>query len=286
MESLEDWLSRPEGLAARLRTLRAQAGLSGKDIATSQGWQASKVSRIEGAKQLPSVEDVEAWAAVCRASPDALAELLHAREEARIARLTFRSRMRAGQKAVQEHYNQLISDAHLVRGFETVYMPGTLQIPAYARRALTEMIWLHDLDIDDVEVSVATRMQRQQMLYDTTKSFEFLLCEPVLRWLICPPSVMRAQLDRLQSVVGLDHVRFGILPMGAEITVTPQNSFNIYVADEPLVMVETFIGETSHTGEEAERYGRVLDKLWEQAVVGDHARRLIISAMDALPIGS
>ncbi|MEU7857856.1 helix-turn-helix transcriptional regulator [Nonomuraea sp. NPDC049141] len=283
MESLEDWLNRPEGLAARLRTLRAQAGLSGKDIADAHRWQQSKVSRIENAKQLPSVEDVEAWGATCSAGPELVAELLQLLEEARIARLTFHSRMRAGQKAVQEDYSRLIREARLIRNFETVYVPGTLQVPAYARRVLEEMVWLHDLDIDDVDAAVTTRMRRQQMLYDSAKRFEFLIGEPVLRWLICPPAVMRAQLDRLQTIIGLEHVRFGILPMGSQLTITPQNGFSIFVADEPLVMVETFIGETSHTGEEAARYMQVLDKLWDEAVTGDRARDLIIAAAQALP---
>src|SRR4051794_14708207 len=40
---LENWLTEPDGLATRLRAMRAQAGLSGKDLAASRGWQQSKV---------------------------------------------------------------------------------------------------------------------------------------------------------------------------------------------------------------------------------------------------
>ncbi|MEU8364906.1 helix-turn-helix transcriptional regulator [Nonomuraea sp. NPDC048882] len=282
VESLEDWLTQPDGVATRLRNLRTQAGLSGKNLADSHGWQQSKVSRIENGKQLPSPEDVRTWAETCGASETEVDELLQLREKGRIAQLTFRSRMRGGQAAVQESYNALVREASLIRHFETVYVPGLLQVPAYTKRVLAEMIWLHELDVDDVDTAVSTRMQRQQLLYDPAKQFEFLLAEPVLRTLICPPSVMRTQLDRLQTVIGLERVRFGIIPMSVELQVTPQNSFGIYEGEESLAVVETFIGETFHRGAEAAGYRRVMDKLWDQAVTGDQARDLIITAADAL----
>lgn len=283
MESLEDWLTGREGIATRLRALRAQAGLSGKDLADARGWAQSKVSRIENGRQMPSADDIRAWVDTCGADAAVVDELLRLREEARIAHATFRSRMRVGQSKVQEDYNKLVADSRLIRHFETVFVPGLLQTPDYARRVFAEMVWLHDLAVEDVDAAVATRMQRQQMLYDPAKSFEFLLAESVLRWLICPPNVMRAQLDRLQTVIGLGRIRFGILPMGVELKTTPQNSFQIYVRESPVAIVETFVGETWHRDEEAESYARALDKLWEESVTGEDARRLIIAATHTLP---
>jgi Domain of unknown function (DUF5753) len=57
------------------------------------------------------------------------------------------------------------------------------------------MVELHDHEISDVDAAVTSRMQRQQLLYDTSKQSEFLLAEPLLRWLQCPADVMRGQLD-------------------------------------------------------------------------------------------
>jgi hypothetical protein len=48
-------------------------------------------------------------------------------------------------------------------------------------------------------------------------------------------------------------------------------------------MVETFIGESSHTGDEAASYAKIMDRLWAAAAEGDAARRLIIRAADELP---
>lgn len=43
-------------------------------------------------------------------------------------------------------------------------------------------------------------MERQATLYEDGRSFYFVICEHVLRWLICEPVVMAVQLDRLVSL--------------------------------------------------------------------------------------
>ncbi len=282
MNPIEEWLTQPDGLADRLRVLRTQAGLSGKELAQAVGWPPSKVSRLENGRQMPSSADVDTWARGCRASADATRDLKRLVGEAQTVHRDWRRRMRRGQSAVQASYNQLVQDSRLIRYFETVYVPGFLQTTEYARRVLGEMVELHGLDVEDVDAAVAMRMQRQQLLYDGAKRFEFLLAEPVLRWMICPPEVMRGQLDRLQTVVGLPNVRFGIVPLApqAPIPTTPQNSFQLY---DDVAIVETFIGETLYRDAEAAAYARVMDRLWDEAVTGEEARRLIVKASGDLP---
>lgn len=51
-----------EALGHRLRELRRDARLTGRQLAEAQRWQPSKVSRIESGKQTPSDADVEVWA--------------------------------------------------------------------------------------------------------------------------------------------------------------------------------------------------------------------------------
>ena len=211
-----------------------------------------------------------------------MADLLRVREETRVINATFGSRMHEGQAAVQKTYTDLARSATLVRHFETVYIPGPLQLPEYAHRVLTEMIGLQGLEIDDVDTAVAERMQRQQMLYEPGRRWEFLLAEPCLRWALVPPAVMRSQLDRLQTVIGLAHVRFGIVPMGRELATAPQNTVEIYVGEETVAVAETFIGETWHRDEQADAYDRAVDRMWKEAVEGDEARALIMRAAQAL----
>jgi transcriptional regulator with XRE-family HTH domain len=62
-----DLLTRPDGLAPRLRALRLQAGLKGQDLARATSWTGSKVSKLENGRQRPSAADLETWCAVCDA---------------------------------------------------------------------------------------------------------------------------------------------------------------------------------------------------------------------------
>jgi transcriptional regulator with XRE-family HTH domain len=282
--SLEEWLARPHDVATRLRALRARAGLSGHQLAQAVGWAQSKVSRIETGKQSPTVDDITAWATACGASASVIEDLQRLQAEARvIGTVEFRQSMAAGQATQQDDYDALFAQAHLIRDFETVYVPGLLQIPDYARRIRQEMVPLHDLQIDDTDSAVAKRMAQQQNLYTPGKAFEFIICEPVLRYLLVPPAIMRGQLDRLQSVIGMDRVRFGIIPLGVELTWTPQHSFQIYLGDEPVVEVESIVTGPWYRGDDAERFNRFFDRLWEEAVQGSAARELITSAIQHLP---
>ena len=274
-----DWLTRPGGLALQLRALRTSAGLVGTDLADRAGWNQSKVSRIETGKQLPSDADVRTWATLCGADEAVAEELLELLGDAQALHLDWKRRTRQGQSAVQASYNELVQGSKVIRHFETAVVPGLLQTAEYARCIAVDAASIHGTD-DDPDQVVATKLQRQHVLYDSTKQFEFLLAEPVLRWLPCPPNVMRAQLDRLQTLIGVPNVRLGIIPLGVQLDTVPQNNFVLY---DDVAKVETFIGESSHSGEQAVAYATIMDRLWIAAVEGDPARRLIIDAADGLP---
>lgn len=279
MESIEEWLTQPEGLATRLRALRAQAGLSGKQVADANGWAQSKVSRIESGQQMAKPEDIVAWARTCGAGEDAAGGLLNALSEARVASATFRSRMQHGQVSVQQDYNTLVANSTLIRHLETIWIPGLLQVPRYAKRVLAEMIPLHGLEIDDVDAAVAKRMERQRHLYDPSKRFEFLIDEPAIWPRLVPPPVMREQLDRLMTAIGLETVRLGIIPAGRQIGHTPQGPVQVYSNGHTVVIVEDVHGEARYAApEDVDAYNRGIDWVWESAAEGDEARDLIVQA--------
>jgi transcriptional regulator with XRE-family HTH domain len=282
-ERQREWLTRPGGVAERLGELRAAAGLDGKGLAEKLGWTTSKVSRVQTGATRPSPADLVAWAAATGASQEATQELLALLDEVERARREFGLKMGRGQTAVQAAHNDWTARSTLIRYFDHYFIPGWFQTREYAHRVLSEMIPLHQLQIDDVDAAVAKRLQRQHMLYDTDKQFEIIITEWVLRAVIIEPAAMRAQLDRLQTAVDLPNVRFGIIPQGVLLrTITPQNSFQTY---DDLPVIEGFHGEEEldDNPRAAAQYARVMEMLWEEAAVGPDARRLIIAAADALP---
>ncbi|MGH3655900.1 MAG: Scr1 family TA system antitoxin-like transcriptional regulator, partial [Micromonosporaceae bacterium] len=221
---LGEWLTEPGGLAERLRAIRLRAGLTGYQLADEQGWPQSKISKIENGRQVPSVADIRRWLAACGAVEDAEG-LIDQLEQVSARHQDWRRRLRQGMPIVQAGYNDLVRDLSTYRCFTADVVPGLLQTAEYARYPLSEGVMLHGAPADDLDAAVATRMQRQQHLYDTSKRFEFILAEPVLRWLICPPAAMLGQLDRLLAVVsGLPNVRFGVLPLGRRLSLCPGNT--------------------------------------------------------------
>ena len=139
---------------------------------------------------------------------------------------------------------------------------------------------MHGDQAADVDDAVAVRMARQRFLYEPGRRFEFLLAESVLGFLLTPADVMRGQLDRLQTVIDAPNIWFGILPFGVPLPIAPQNSFQLY---DNVAIVETIVGETTHTGDEAGANTRAHEALAKNAVTGDAARRLIFQAAEALP---
>ena len=71
-------------LAEALKALRVGAGLGGARLAEMLGWQQSKVSKIETGKQLPSGDDIAAWALAAGAAPETASDLLAMLRGARV----------------------------------------------------------------------------------------------------------------------------------------------------------------------------------------------------------
>lgn len=278
-DPLQEWLTRPGGIAGRLRAARLHAGLTGTELAERNGWQQSKVSKIETGRQVPTSADVEVWLRTCGAERE-VDELLNSLEHLTAQHYYWRLRLRQGLAAIQTDHNEVVRDAAVCREFNVSTVPGLLQTADYARDRMGRGAGFHGASVDDLDAAVAARMKRQEYLYDTSRRFDLLLAEPVLRWLVPPPSVMLAQLDRLLAVLsGMPNIHIGILPMGAPISLSPQNSF--FIADD-VAYVETFMGETVHYGDEAAAYHRVMDRLWQDAVTGEQARALILRAVEAV----
>ncbi|GAA4223045.1 transcriptional regulator with XRE-family HTH domain [Streptosporangium album] len=48
-------------MGARLKELRLDAKMTGRQLAARYGWQASKVSKLENGRQTPSADDIRSW---------------------------------------------------------------------------------------------------------------------------------------------------------------------------------------------------------------------------------
>ncbi|MFI1705951.1 helix-turn-helix domain-containing protein [Streptomyces griseoruber] len=278
-----DYQTAREALGARLRELRAEAGLEGKGLADRIGCQPSKVSRLQNGKQTPTAADLTAWARAC-GRPDVEAELqgLRAGLEMKQRHRSWRRQLAGGHRGRQEIAVRQTEATKTIRGLEVSRVPGLFQTPEYARVIFDSNAEFRGI-APTTEAAVEARMRRQEALYDPAKSFRFLLCEAALYHRSCPADVMAEQLDRLYNLVGRHRIELGILPFGAQLRRTAPHAFWIY--DRRLVIVETIAEELWLTGDEdIQLYERAWDWLAESAEYGATARRLIGRARACLDL--
>jgi hypothetical protein len=130
-------------------------------------------------------------------------------------------------------------------------------------------------------------MERQRVLYDTSKRFRFVIPEAVLRWPYGPPddpAVLNEhleQLDKVEWATRRPNVEIGILPL-APVAVWRLAGFVIYdeVADgDPLVHIEWLTRPYNlDEPDQVEMCRQAFTNLLAASATGDDARRLITSA--------
>jgi transcriptional regulator with XRE-family HTH domain len=264
-----------EALGTRLRDIRMDARLSGRQLAVLTGWHFTKVSKIEHGHTMPTEADLEQWCFHCRALgelPDLTATARNIeRMYAEIKRL-----MRTGTARYQREILEDHARSRRFRHFQIALLPGPLQTPGYATAVLQDAAAMLGHPAD-VEPTVAARMERARLMRSGERLFHFALLQTALTSRIAPPAVMRDQLAHLLDVAGLPNVHLGIVPDHAR-RYMPMCGF--FIVDDRYVEVETFsaIARLTQPGEIAV-YAKVFDRYARLAVYGGQARDLITRAL-------
>jgi transcriptional regulator with XRE-family HTH domain len=265
---------------AELRQLRKAAGLSQAEAASRTGWSQSKVSKSERGATLLPPEDVRVWARLTGADQETSDRLVGLAVDLNTEDADWSAD--EGEFAERNIYiGDVERDSAGLRNFQPSAVSGLLQTADYARRVMT---LLDRRGEHDVPAAVAARAERQTILYDTSKRFEFVLTEGALRWRPGPPELMLAQLDRLLSIATLPNVSIGVLPFDREATALYVNGFTIFDhPDDPFVLVESYGGERRfHDEKTLGKYRSVFAELHESALTGSEATDVIRRLMDDL----
>ncbi|WP_433022365.1 helix-turn-helix domain-containing protein [Kribbella sp. CA-294648] len=268
-----------EALGLRLREIRKDAGLTGRELAAATGWHFTRVSKLEHGVQVPSNEDIRLWCAACSAEGHSTDLIARARA-VESTYLEYKRQTRAGMKQLMLKPVPLYQRTSRFRIYEHRVMPGLFQTSGYARAILE--FWSGFLDIkSDVDEAVAARMDRQHVLYDNSKTFAVVLEDSVLTTRFCEADALAGQLDRLLSVMSLPNVSIGIVPATRQREAIGQVSF--WMFDDRLVSLETPTASIEVTApQEIALYGRMFDLLHQSAVYGKDARALVIKAQSEL----
>ncbi|MFG3125352.1 helix-turn-helix domain-containing protein [Streptomyces sp. NPDC048201] len=277
-----DYQQARAALGTRLRELRFSCPggrLTGQQLAQRLGWQGSKVSKLENGKQTATPEDLRAWADATE-QPEVYAELA--------ARLVgFESHIRSWRRALANGFKPMHEglSAEIERTsemwiWEESVIPGLLQTPEYAHHVIRRYAELLGF-ANDIEAAVRSRVRRQEWLYRPGRKLHVLMWEAALRSLICPPSVLAAQLDRLTGMIGMDTVELGVIPFAASVKIVPANGF--WVLDDRVVVAEDWHAEMwLDDADNIALYSKVWHTLHESAVYGTEAQNVITAARRAL----
>ncbi|GAA3028297.1 helix-turn-helix domain-containing protein [Streptomyces glomeratus] len=277
-----DFQQAREALGARLRELRFSVPggrLTGTQLAQRLGWPHSKVYKLENGQQTATPEDLRAWAEGV-GQPEVFDEL-----DARLRGFeshirSWRRQLAAGHRPVQDRWNAQVAQATTIYAWEEAVVPGMLQTADYARYIFLRYANLQN-SVPDTDAAVRARMKRQEWLYQAGRKLHALVWEAALHALVCPPSVLASQLDRLAGIIGMDTVELGIIPLGASLKIPTANGF--WVFDDRLVIAEDWHAELwLDDSDSVAAYTRVWHTLRESAVYGNDAHNVINAARRAL----
>lgn len=267
-------------LGRRLREIRKESGLTGRELAKRAGWHESKTSRLEHGKTPPSDADIRAWTRICgviEQAPDLIATARGIDGQY----VEWRRMEQTGLKHAQESVRPLFERTRRFRAYQSWVVPGLLQTDAYTRAVLSTVSTLRDVP-DDVDAAVAVRMERQRILRSGNHRFAMLIEEWVLRTVIGDAEIMAEQLGHLIVVGSLPSVSLGIIPLGLPRGVGwPVESFTMY--DESQVNVELVSAHLTVTQpREIKEYARAFTELAAIAAYGAAARALLTDAINVL----
>ncbi|MEU2797730.1 helix-turn-helix transcriptional regulator [Streptomyces sp. NPDC007117] len=265
-------------IAFRLRGLRADAGLTGQQLAERTGWQGSKVSRLQSGRSQPSDEDIRAWCRACGAEDEA-ADLIASARQAQQMYTEWRRVQGRGLKGVQQARTPLYERTKTMRVYSSSVIPGMLQTRAYAAALLSEISRFNRTP-DDSSAAADARVERSRVIRRAGRRFPILIEESVLRRQVGSTETMAEQLGYLLQVAALPTVTLGIVPSRA-MPMWPLETFTIF--DEEQVGVELLTAAiTITTPSEVAQYLAAHEELSAGAAHGPAALRLIARAVSEL----
>ncbi|MFE4971531.1 helix-turn-helix domain-containing protein [Kitasatospora sp. NPDC056651] len=268
-----------KALADRLKGIRKDVGINGRELSARCGWHPSKTSRIQEGQAAPSEADIRAWCAACDAV-DQVDDLIAASRAVESMYVEWRRLRAGGLRSLQDSYAKLYDETKVFRFYTSDVIPGVLQTSAYAT-AIMSRFADESRTPDDMERAIAAKMERANVIHAGDHRFAFVVEEAVLRYRLGNAEAMAGQLGHLLAVISLPRVSLGIIPFTAERSMWPVESFRVY--DDRRVQVELVSAAVNVTTPvEVREYVQTFADLQTHAVYGREARGLITAAIGTL----
>lgn len=221
-------------LRTELKRARQASGLTQEQVAAEMDWSLSTMIRIEAGSSGMSANDLMRLLRLYEVTdPERVNALLALARAARE-----RSWWSAYRDVAPKSLLQLIeyeSVARVIRQFETMFIPGILQIEDYAR-AVIQNYYGERPASDRVHALAELRVWREG-LFDSENppSFQFMVDEAAIRRLVGGSPVMRRQLRRLIEVADKPNITVEVIPFSAGLHPGMKGPFEIIEFADPPV---------------------------------------------------
>lgn len=267
-------------IAAELKRLREERGLTLDHAARELGVARSTMSRMENAQVSVRPGDVRTLLELYGVEPADVAALVQVARDARQ-----RGWWQAYSDVLPgwfEVYVGLEQAASEISTFELVLVPGLLQTADYARAVIEAE--LPDASQNEVERRTELRMKRQHD--EARPELWVVLDEAVIRRSVGGAPTMRAQLERLAETAEAPGLTLQIVPFGAGAHASMISSFSILTfpeqADPPVVYLESRAGSLYVEGKDAGAYVRIFRTLQADAMSPRASIEMVREAAKAL----
>lgn len=201
-DSEQQGLTPREKLAEGLQRLRAESGLSLRDLSAKVGWDHTHLHAMEQGRSLGGPDLIEALDTVYGTTP--MLKLLW--DVAKEGVTAFREKY--------QRYMDYESRALSMQEYALSVVPGLLQTRAYARELLGASGWTGE----ELEGQVTARWERRAILTGPDPTdYRAIVDEAVLRRPLRDAEAWREQLAHLLAMAQLPNVTLQVLPLAAPL---------------------------------------------------------------------
>ena len=271
-------------LAAELRRIREERGLSVAQAAKAAGWGSSKLSRFETAERRIVAADLNRLLDSYGIKDSAKREALHdLSRQAKERGWWWKYRDVFGARALPDFE----AEASVIRTYESIVIPGLLQTPDYAAALFKGDCHAPPEQIDRL---VEARIVRREILtrIDQPPRLTAVIDEAALRRPIGGWAIMREQIDYLLRIGRAHNIDIQVLPFSAGAHSGLSGSFTILDFPDPtdmsVVYTDTLTsGSFEEQTDDVDRYMRTFGDIQGSSLSKQQSEQFI---RDVLQQGS
>jgi transcriptional regulator with XRE-family HTH domain len=254
---------------AELRRARMAAGFSSQEaLAARLGFDRSVVAKAETGERSPTAEVLAAWCGACQLDEDLF------------GRLAMLARRADGPVPTWfEDWLRAEGEAHTLRVWQPLIIPGLLQVPEYARALFVAA----GADEAAAEGLVALRLERQSIL-DRAEPPHLIavLDESPLHRLVGSPAIMYEQLTHLAEIAGHPDISVEVVPSSTGANAGLSGGFQLASSDgAPDVLNMNGVEDVTEERRSLVRHAtRIFDLVRGDALPRAGSRALILEAAE------